>query len=86
MVLKKSKIEKTPKTKKPDAAKVADTSVPPVDAKNPIIPIGDKHYENVDGDLYEWNWDANGGEGARGDRVGRLTGTCDEDYGINTDA
>ena len=77
----KPKAEKT----KAKAEKVADASVPAVTVKAKIEMIGDQFYETKDGNVYEWDKEANAGLGKRGDYVGRLLGTKD-DYSIDSDA
>ena len=46
--------------------------------------IGDELYETDNGNVYEWDREANAGMGKRGDFVGRLQGTKG-DYSIDTD-
>ena len=73
------------KPKAAKAEKVADASVPAVTVKANIEMIGDELYEVKDGNVYEWDREANAGMGKRGDFVGRLQGTKG-DYSIDTDA
>jgi len=73
------------KPKAAKAEKVADASVPAVTVKYHIEMIGDDFYETKDGNVYEWDREANAGMGKRGDFVGRLQGTKG-DYSIDTDA
>jgi hypothetical protein len=73
------------KPKAAKAEKVADASVPAVTVKANIEIIGDEFYETKDGNVYEWDGEANAGMGKRGDYVGRLLGTKG-DYSIDSDA
>jgi hypothetical protein len=73
------------KPKAAKAEKVADASVPAVTVKAIIEIIGDEFYEAKDGNVYEWDGEANAGLGKRGDYVGRLLGTKG-DYSIDSDA
>jgi hypothetical protein len=79
------KSEKAAKPKTAKAEKVADASVPAVTVKAIIEIIGDEFYEAKDGNVYEWDGEANAGLGKRGDYVGRLLGTKG-DYSIDSDA
>ena len=55
-----------------------------LDPPNIIEMFGDDLFETDNGNVYEWNSEANAGMGKRGDFVGRLQGTKG-DYSIDTD-
>ena len=78
---KKSEKKPAAKPKAAKAEKVADASVPAVTVKVHLEMIGGEFYETKDGNVYEWDKEANAGMGKRCDYVGRLLGT-EGDYTI----